>query len=342
LSDLIPHFQNNGIITDVLLLKGNDTPFKEILLKNNITIFSFGKNTFLYNPFLSIKLINKINKYDIVHVHLFPALYWVAIAKVISFSKVKLISTEHSTNNNRRKLLLLKYIDRFIYNRYLKVICISDKVKESLCTHLQINSDKFVIIYNGIDIEKFIKPKNISRQQLLGIDNCTYLITQVASFREAKDQDTTIRAIALLPDNYMLALVGDGERLSVCKELAVKLGIGNRVFFLGNQEKIPEILQASDIFVMSSHWEGFGIAAIEGMAAGKPIVASDVPGLADIVSGYGVLFKKGNFEQLSQIIDQLISDPIYYKEIAFLCRERAKQFNIIKTVDSYINIYKNL
>lgn len=337
--DLVPRLRSSSNIIEVLLLNGIDTPLKQKLLSEGIHIVSLGTGINIYNPWLSVKLIKYINKYDIVHVHLFPAQYWVAIAKVLSFSKVKLITTEHSTNNRRRNLFAFKYIDRFIYNQYSKIICISDSVTNNLSAHIDKKSTRIITISNGVNTLSYINAKRVDRYEVLGKSITGPLLVQVANFRKSKDQDTVIRAISILPNEYQLALMGDGIRKGICENLAKDLGVADRVHFLGVRNDVPEILNASDLVVMSSHWEGFGLAAVEGMASGKPTIASDVSGLSEIVEGAGLLFKHGNFKQLSYIIKQLMSEPELYKDVAYKCKERAMQYNISRMADQYEMIY---
>ena len=337
--DLVPRLSSLENKVDVLLLNGIDTPLKQILYSEEIHIISLGIGINIYNPLLSIKLIKFITKYDIVHVHIFPSQYWVVIAKVISLSKVKLITTEHSTYNRRRSFFPFKYFDRFIYNQYSKIICISDRVKNNLSAHLNNFTAKIITIPNGVNTMSYVNAKRLSRHELLGISITGPLLVQVASFGEAKDQDTVIRAISILPKKYQLVLVGEGIRKGICENLAIELGVADRVHFLGIRNDVPEILQISDLVVMSSHWEGFGLAALEGMASSKPTIASNVAGLSEVVEGAGVLFEPGDYNQLSHIIQQLMSETEFYKDVSYKCKERAMQYDIITMALHYEKIY---
>src|SRR5699024_7093835 len=120
------------------------------------------------------------------------------------------------------------------------------------------------------------------------------LLCMIGRFSEQKDQKTIINSLKYLPDNIKLILVGDGEKKNELKLLTQELGLTNRVIFMGVRNDIPKIYKTIDIPIISSNWEGFGLVAVEGMAAGKPIIASDVPGLFNIVNDYGLTFKKNN------------------------------------------------
>jgi glycosyltransferase involved in cell wall biosynthesis len=111
-----------------------------------------------------------------------------------------------------------------------------------------------------------------------------------------------IRAISLLPNNYKLQIVGGGDETigNELKSLCHELKVDDRVSFLGIRNDVPHIMMNSDINVLASHWEGLSLSSIEGMASGHPFMASDVDGLHEIVNGYGVLFKDGDYNQLAR------------------------------------------
>ena len=108
-------------------------------------------------------------------------------------------------------------------------------------------------------------------------------IFMVAGFRYQKDQPTAINSLKFLPKNYHLFLVGDGPECNKCQQLVNEQNLSERVHFLGKRSDVASLLKSADICVISSHWEGFGLAAVEGMAAGKPVVASNIPGVAEVV-----------------------------------------------------------
>lgn len=176
------------------------------------------------------------------------------------------------------------------------------------------------------------------------IQNGSVIILMSARFTLAKDQATLIRAFALLNqnNNVVLILVGEGPLKKDCIVLASQLGLQKSIFFLGAREDIPQIIQMSDICVLSSHWEGFGLVAIEYMAAGKPVIASDVPGLNDVVRGAGVLFEAGNVHDLFVKLQSLIVNADYRREVSRRCEKRSMRYDISRLVSSYVNLYKSL
>lgn len=288
----------------------------------------------LYSPSLLWKLARVMKDYDVVHAHLFPSFYWVALVKVFCGYKGKLVFTEHSTQNNRQKTIF-RLIERFIYRRYDNIVAISDAVALNLNAHLK-RDYGVTVINNGIDIASFELQEPVSRQEL-GVPTDAVMLTQVARFGPEKDQMTVLRVLKDLPQSYHAVFVGGGSLMERHREAAAELGISDRVHFLGIRRDVAAILKASDIVVMSSHFEGFGLTAVEGMAAGKPVVASDVPGLREVVKGAGILFN--DEKSLAESVVALSTDNILYEDTVEKCRERALEYSAEKMADKYLSVY---
>jgi glycosyltransferase involved in cell wall biosynthesis len=292
------------------------------------------RNVGLHSPKNIICLRKKFKDYDVVHVHLFPTSYWAALASM--FSSVQLVFTEHSTSNRRRGKWYFRPIEQFIYSRFQCVISISQQTKNSLTDWLRVSRDssRFVVVNNGINLSAF---SHLHNQK-----DYPHTLVMVSRFAASKDQETVIRAMALLPNDLHAIFVGDGENLAHCKELAASLGVSDRTHFVGSQLDVASWLAKADIGVQSSHWEGFGLTAVEMMAAGLPVVASSVEGLRQVVEGAGILFEAGNAQELADAVSRLLSDTDYYKKIACQCAARAVDYDIRTMVDQYLKIYSSL
>ena len=329
--DMVPRYMEHGYDVDVLLFDGERTPFREELERQGVKVFDLGRGS-VYNPLKLFRLLPFLRRYDIVHTHNTAAQLFAAVGSVLC--PVALVTTEHTTSNRRRAWKWYVPVDRWMYGRYRKVICISDKAKENLAAYL--GHDKNVItIYNGVDCSKYNMAKPYQDLRESG----KVIVTMVAGFRYQKDQDTLIKAVARLPENYELWLIGDGERRQVLENLAIEKGVSDRVRFWGIRNDIPEMLKTSDIIVMSSHFEGLSLSSIEGMSVGHPFVASDVDGLHEITEGAGVLFPHGDDKTLADIIFRLANDKEYYRQVADRCLERASRYDIKNTVDAYLQVY---
>ena len=336
--DLIPRLKRSGIVVDLLLFNGKETPFKKVAQENGIRIFDLGIGGSYYSPKKLLRLIPFLRRYDVVHTHNTAPQLFAAIGNLLG--NAKLVTTEHSTSNRRREWRWFKGVDRWMYNRYSKVICISKKAEDNLREHIGTSKAEILTINNGVDTAKFTDA--VPCGDLERIAPGSRKLIMVAAFRWEKDQPTIIRALQELPDNFHLFLVGDGTRRGELNDLSAKLGVAKRVHFLGIRSDIPQLLHAADYVIMSSHFEGLSLSSVEGMSVGKPFIASDVDGLREVVNGAGVLFLHEDYSALTRAILELEDDSAKYKEVAKQCAERAKEYDIAKMAEGYANLYKSL
>lgn len=335
-----------GIKADVLLLTDENNVFDKKLKEEGIKIdvVPLRKPRNPINIYYIRKYIIK-GQYDVIHAHLFPTIYWTSIAsKLIFKGKPKLIMTEHSTHNRRREKAYLRLLEKFIYFSYDKIISISSKTQENLISWLKpklSDLDKFLVIENGINTNRFSEARPYQKHEINSeFTENTKILCMVGRFSKQKDQATVIKSIKNLSEDVHLLLIGEGPLKNKSQDLAKEIGVEDRVHFLGFRDDVERIFKTSDIIILSSHWEGFGLAAAEGMAAGRPVIASDVDGLREVVQGAGIFFTKGNSEELFKIINSLIKNNYEYKKIAKLCLERADRFSIKKMVNKYMEVYK--
>lgn len=339
---LIPKFINDGFYVDLLIFgkKGKSSFLEETLLQEKIQIIHSGFGIYdLRNIFFISKILNT---YDVIHVHLFPAQYWVAFSKILSKSKALFITTEHSTNNRRRSIFIFKWIDSFVYNMFNRIISISDSTHLSLINWLSFkNIEKFIIINNGINLDEFSSADSYNPKDISPTSTFKKIILMIARFNEEKDQSTLISAVPLLNTNVEVWFVGGGDQKlkTKCQKLVKHLNIEDKVKFIDKRNDIPQIIKTADLGILSSKWEGFGLVVVEYMAAGKPVIASDVEGLKQIVEGAGLLFKQGNHFDLAEKIDLVFNDVELYNEMIIKGKERSKLFSLEKTVQAYAAVF---
>ena len=334
--------EESGLTADLALLNANEQPFySELRNKNDgFIIYELSKKS-VYNPFLIFKIIPLLKKYDLLHVHLFPSQYWTVFARILSFSKIPLVFTEHSTNNRRLSNPKFKLIDKLIYKFYSKIICISPEVKNKLITSLAIPQDKLIVLRNGINLKE-IKSARTYHKLNFGFSDKDVLIVKVAGFRIEKDHETLLNTLKELPENYKLLLVGDGAKRGEIEVAISRLQLNNRVKLLGVRSDVSSILKMCDISVLSSHWEGFGMAAAESMAAGIPVIASNVDGLAQVVEGGGLLFEKGDINDLKSKIIQIAENADLRKKLIDSGFAKSSQYSISEMVNNLQDLYKEV
>lgn len=338
LVDLLPLLTDGGKNqVGLLLMNGVDTPFKRMIEQKGIKVYYLSNTNDVYNPLNILRMRKYLKDYDIIHTHNTACQLYVPLARILGSGNAMLATTEHSSSNRRRSIKCLKPIDRWMYNRYSAIVCIADMARRNLEEYIG-KRDGIHTISNGVDTKRFIRPvKDISGQK-------KFVITMVAAIRAEKDHETLIKSMTHLPDNYRLQIVGDGERENRDRvfSLCSNLGLDNRVTFMGVRQDIPGILEQSDIIVLSSHWEGLSLSSIEGMASGRPFIASDVDGLREMVGGAGVLFKHGDDKDLAEKIMWLCEHPDEYRQVALRCQEKAKQYDISIMASKYLELYEKL
>lgn len=338
ITDLLPQIYECGVDVELAVFNAIDTPFLNSLIEYGIKVHRFVTNeSNVYSLFHLMKLNRLISNthYDIVHAHNTPCQLFLSLCR--KPKGTKFVTTEHNTFNRRRNIPILKYFDRAIYARYDRIICVSEAVKIHLTDFVGKHLDtKCLTIQNGITLEKFQNPfRHINQTEPI-------IVTMIAAFRKQKDHTTLLKAFALLPRNYRLRLVGEGETLDETKHLASKLGILDRTEFLGFSKDIPSVLANSHILVLSSHHEGLSLSCIECLSSGRPLIASDVPGLRDIVEDAGLLFKRGDSQDLGNKIETLSNNRSMYEYVTNRCQIRALDFDIRNTLQGYIKVYNQL
>lgn len=336
--DLIPQFIERGIKCDLLTFNGRNTPFKMKLEKSGVKVFDFGEDTRIYSPLNIFRIIPFLRRYDIVHTHNTAPQLFAAIGSVLC--SVTLCTTEHTTSNRRRGWRWYAPIDRWMYSRYKEIISISEKTQESLISYLPMLKTPHIVVCNGIPLKDYANAE--PDRTILENYHDKFRITMVAGFRYQKDHPTAIRSLIYLPEEFNLFLVGDGVERAKCESLVKQLSLEDRVHFLGRRQDVASILKASHISLISSHWEGFGLAAVEGMAAGCPVIASDIPGVAEVVNGAGILFQQGDAQDLASKIQAIATDEKLYMDVREDCIKRAMEYSIEKMVSGYMNIYSNI
>jgi glycosyltransferase involved in cell wall biosynthesis len=346
LLDTLPLYKERGIEADLLLLWDNDCMFTQQLRNLNCCkIFVLKKSPsikVIYNPLSIFKIAKILKDYDLAHVHLFPSQYFVVLANKSNGNKTKLIYTEHNSNNRRLENSLYGTFDKYFYKSYDTIVCISQEIKGILLKHTKLPLDKFHLIENGVNLESINKAIALTKDKIDPTLNSTDIIVmQVAGFRSQKDQYTLIKAMALLPKYYKLVLVGDGVLKKDCETLVSELKLQKRILFLGARMDIPQLLKTTDIVVLSSKFEGLSLSSIEGMASGKPFIASGVSGLQEVVKGAGVLFPVGEEKQLASEISKLIDNPELYASVANACQKRAKEYDIKVMVEKHVTLYRS-
>lgn len=240
---------------------------------------------------------------NIVHAHLFPTTFFVSFLKQCGLIKAPCIMTEHSTWNRRRDLWLGRLLDRFIYRGFGCVAAISDQTRDELIkSHPQI-ADRVKVITNGARLRFEQQPIREAKQT-------ETVLLSIGRLAAPKNYGTILKALALIKDlPWIYRIAGGGPDEAALRAQVEELGLTDRVQFLGHVEDVTSALLEADLFLMLSKWEGFGLAAVEAMNAGLPVVASNVPGLSDLMAPTGCpLVSPDDPEKIAEAIGALLND----------------------------------
>jgi glycosyltransferase involved in cell wall biosynthesis len=343
LVDLARPFAAAGMQYRVIALESEGDKYGEALRTAGVEVHFLSKRG-IRSPARIIDIAAEIRRFrpHIVHAHLYPAILWTAAAKKLA-PVASYILTEHNTLNRRMDYAMLQPLEHWLYRQYDAVAAISEAVRDTLLGRLGSIVPRIAVIPNGVDIARFHGSAGRERSDTAGRPpGADFLVVMAARFNVQKDHATLLRAMKLLPSRFRLALAGEGEEMESVKALAAGLGIAERVDFLGARRDIPEIYAKAQAYVQSSNWEGFGLAAIEAMAAGLPVVASKVPGLAEVVGGAGILFPPADEAALAQALANIAEDDLLAVRLSSAGRLRAAEYSIEACARAYGALYQSL
>ncbi|WP_083485784.1 glycosyltransferase [Thauera sp. 28] len=219
----------------------------------------------------------------------------------------------------------------------------TDKIKSVLGPRVSARPERIEVVRNAIVTASF-KAGPEARQSVrtaLGLTDDAFVWVAVGAQRPQKNYLGLLRAFAALEGGRLL-IVGEAYQGDELKDLAQELGIGDRVLQLGRRADIPEILAASDAFVMASHHEGLPNALMEAMAAGLPVVATDVGGIGDLLPAatHGLLVKAGDHDALVAGMRELGAMPDEARKAMGLCAQAHIRDNY--ELESVLNHWESL
>lgn len=330
----------HGVDTTVLVLQRLGNAVEEQLAAGGARVI-FAADS-LRSPRGLARLARELRRgrYDLVHAHLFPSLYWVALLRGVAPRRSRFVFTEHSTGSRRRRPAM-QPLERRVYTRYDALICISPAAHESLAQWVPQVASRLHTIENGVDLTRFAAAATLPRAALgLGADDL--VVAMVGAFRAEKNQAGLIEALALLPPRYRLLLIGDGVTRADCERRAAALGVGDRVVFTGARDDVERLLRSADVYALPSLFEGFGLSCVEAMAAGLPVVASDVEGLREVVGAAGLLCDPRNPADIAAKLRRVCEDAPLRARLAAAGAGIASTYNEAATFEKTLALYRQL
>jgi len=345
LSWWLPEFQNTDCEVVLIELR-HHSKATEVFREMGADVMTLGRSKYDPRTLFDLIRIIKQEKADILHCHGYGSTTFGRLAGALTSTPV--IVHEHMIDDNIP--FYQKMIDRLLAPLTAKGIGVSRAVEIFMTDLRAIKPDRVEVVYSGLPHEF---------TQTHPQDEITRLIDELGLKREAfrigitgrldplKGHRYLLQAIAALPqrDDIECLIVGDGELREDLEALAGEIGITKCVHFLGYRNDIAKILATFDIQVICSLSEGLSLSMLEGMAAGKAIIATAVGGIPEIITNEvtGLLIPAQDSESLERAIEYLRSDPALRQKLAENARaECLAKYTNANTVKQFVNIYHKL
>lgn len=236
-------------------------------------------------PATRLRRLIASTKPDLLHAHMPPAELYTRLALLGTGARTPLVITKHNDEPFHRAPGAMA-MGRWVVKRASRVIAISDAVSRYTAERLSVDKSKLRTIHYGIDPAPY---RAVSRdaaldvRRSLGIADDELLIGTVCRLVPQKDIPLLLEAFSRLTGRARLLIVGNGVLAGELRARAHEMGIGERVIWTGFRADIPQIMAALDVFALSSKYEGFGLVLLEAMAASRPVVATNVSAIPEVV-----------------------------------------------------------
>lgn len=326
------------------------TPFVEAGC--NIVYHPRSKGSFdLMSIYRNLKLLRKI-KCDVFHCyndHTSPIIAaMLARVPVRVWSKLAMSSyyEQGTLPRGLKKLMPSTRITCLFSNR---ILAISDAARKEICEQAGFEN-KITIVNVPVSVERFIAATDTGLRGEFNLQQSDVVITAVGHFIEVKGWDIAIKAFAGVCEatpNTKLLLVGKKTSENFYQKICAKIkqyDLEERVFFAGNRSDIPEILKASDVFILPSRSEGTPAALVEAMATGLPCIATDTGGIPEVIvhGENGLMFRREDADDLAEKIISVISDSELQIQLIRAAQQDLQKFSVETYVDSVFSHYQNL
>lgn len=294
-----------------------------------------------YSLALVSKLTEIIRSYDleIVHAHYaVPNAVSAYLAKKICNDSARVVTTLHGTDSYLVGLHpSYKEVTQFSMQQSDALTAVSEYLKERTMTEFDV-SREIRVITNFVDPQRFRRLKKDREQKV---------VCHSSNFRPIKRIPDIVKAFKIISEEIdcKLSLIGTGPERFEAEKMVKNLGISKSVEFLGNVKNVQEMLGKSDLFLLPSEDESFGLAALEAMSCEVPVVASNVGGLKELISHGvdGYLIKVGDVEALAHYALKILQDPRLQKEFGRNARKKVlKKYTPDKIVPNYEDLYKEI
>ena len=304
-----------------------------------------------YETALASTMVDVIinNEVDLLHVHYaIPHAAAAYMAKQIlakQGKRIPVITTLHGTDITLvGKDKTYSPVVTFSMNESDALTAVSQNLKEETYRNFVIEKD-IEVIHNFVDVKRFHrKPVNAFKQLIA--PNGEKIIVHASNFRKVKRVEDVVATFLLINEKMpsTLLLLGDGPERSPIEARARDCSANLAIKFLGKQEQMEDILPIADLFLLTSEYESFGLAALEAMAAEVPVISTNAGGLPEIIiNGYsGYMSKVGDVEDMSKNALAILKDAATLLQFKSNALNQAKKFDIENIVPKYEALYRRM
>ncbi|MDI6813410.1 MAG: glycosyltransferase [Deltaproteobacteria bacterium] len=293
----------------------------------------------------------RLKRLDVLHTHLMGPDLDALVAGRQAGIKV-IVHTIHNTYTQFSDGSLLQKVRNFTrkrrWRKYDRLFAVDEQVRDWAVQYRMVQKENIVVIQNGIDMSYLeVHETREGIRKDLGWGEDDIILLNIGSLTKQKNHRILLDALAILKKNrrsLKLAVAGGGPLEKDLKSATKELDLQNRVSFLGIRGDVPRLLKAADIFILSSLWEGLPIALLEAMAAGIPVIASDLPVHRRILKG-GLLgtLCPATPEGLAKAIGIVIEEREYAMHRAALAREELRlRYDAGRMAEEYLSQYYEL
>lgn len=304
-----------------------------------------------YETALTSKLVDviKYEKLDLLHVHYaIPHASVAYMTKKILLSQgqyIPVITTLHGTDITLvGQNASYHPVVAFSINKSDGVTAVSNSLKQATYDHFDIKKD-IQVIPNFIDFKRFRKSNKDHFKKAIS-PNGEPILTHVSNFRKVKRVDDVVHIFKRIYEKIpcKLLLIGDGPERQTTEQLCREIGLCHEIRFLGKQDAVEELLAISDLFLMPSESESFGLAALEAMACEVPVISSNTGGIPEVnIQGKtGFLSDVGNVEEMAANAIRLLSDEEMLNQFRKAAFEQANRYDITHILPMYEEFYQEV
>jgi glycosyltransferase involved in cell wall biosynthesis len=285
------------------------------------------------DPLLLARLVRRLRA-DVVHTHLVHADVYGGLAAALRGARV--VSTKH--NDDPFRLGPFRYVERGLGRLSSRIVTITEALRRFTVERVGVPAHKVETIHYGIDD----LPAAWGTNPPDDVPSDARVLLSIARLTRQKGVDVAVRALALLPHDTVLVVLGEGPERSRLESLARELGLSERVFLRGREPDVAAWLRRASLLVHAARWEGFGLGVLEAMIAGLPVVASDVSSLPELVvdEETGVLVRPDDPPSLARGITRALEDAERLGA-AGLGRARG-EFSVARMADRTVALYARL